>query len=99
MFPRSVLCHKWALLGPIGDTPIISTASGNTSQAWQNLGQNKTRLAIGWGCQSTESQNCTHLTALQQAWFEPCQVWVGQLFHPVFGPIGFPKGVGNITAL
>ena len=38
---------------------LVCTASGNASQAWQNLGQNKTRLAIGLSCQSTESQIVT----------------------------------------
>ena len=41
-----VLC--WALFG---DTRHL-IASGNATLAWQNLGQDKTRLAIGLHCQS-----------------------------------------------
>ena len=51
------------LVGTQRLTSLVCTASGNASQAWQKLGQNIARLAIGLGCQWTESQNCTHLTA------------------------------------
>ena len=59
LFVSSVLGPKWGLqlLSCYGFS-WACIASGNVTQAWQNLGQDKTRLAIQFGLcyQSTEGK-------------------------------------------
>ena len=80
-----LLC--WALLGIHCLISLVCTASG--SQAWQNLGQNKPRLATALGCHSTESQVCNQLTSkyCSRPVLNRVKYGVSRLFHPVLGPI------------
>ena len=79
------------MLRPIEDTPFNQprpcTASGNATQAWQNLGQDNSRLAIGLGCPPTKA-NIVHITQQSTApGLIRTMSSVGRPYiYPVFGP-------------
>ena len=67
---------------------VVCTASGNGTQAWQNLGQDKTRLASSFGCQSTKTKIVDNLQQNTLPELIRTMLSMGRpFFNPVFGPV------------